>query len=73
MQVNGAYVQKFENMKLLILTFLNVALGKALTALPEKLLLYQNVTGIDDQAVWKIFNDQSIGKKLKSLHTRDIF
>ena len=60
MQVNGAYVQKFENMKVLILTFLNVALGKALTALPEKLLLYQNVSGIDDPAVWKIFNDQSV-------------
>ena len=69
MQVNGAYVQKFENMKLLILTFLNVALGKALTALPEKLLVYQNVTGIDDETAWKIFNDQSIGKILKSLRT----
>ena len=65
MQVNGAYVQKFENMKVLILTFLNVTLGKALTALPEKLLLYQNVTGIDDQAVWKIFNDQTLGKKVR--------
>ena len=63
MKVNGAYVQQFEKMKLLILTFLNASLGKALTALPEKLLLYQNVTGIDDQAVWKIFNDQTLGKK----------
>ena len=63
MQVNGAYAQQFEKMKLLILTFLNVSLGKALSALPEKLLLYQSVTGIDDQAVWKIFNDHTSGKK----------
>ena len=69
MQLNGAYVQKIENMKLLILTFLNVSLSEALSALPEKLLVYQNVTGIDDETAWKIFNDQSIGKILKSLRT----
>ena len=52
-------------MKLLFLTFLNFSLGKTISALPEKLLLYQNVTGIDDQAVWKIFNDQTLGKKAR--------
>ena len=50
-------------MKLLFLTFLGFSFGKALSALPEKMLLYQNVTGIDNQAVWKIFNDQKLGKK----------
>ena len=63
MKVNGAYVQEFENMKLLFVTFLNFSLGKTLSALPEKLLVYQNVTGIDDQTVLKIFNDQTLGKK----------
>jgi len=50
-------------MKLLFVIFLNFSLGKTLPALPEKLLVYQNVTGIDDQSVWKIFNDQKLGKK----------
>ena len=63
MKANEAYIQKFGNMKLLFVTFLNFSLGKTLSALPEKLLVYQNVTGIDDQTVWKIFNDQTIGKK----------
>ena len=63
MKFDEAFSQKFGNMKLAFLTFLHVALGKSLSALPEKLLLYQNITGIDDQAVWKIFDDQSLGKK----------
>ena len=66
MKFDEAFSQKFGNMKLAFLTFLHVALGKSLSALPEKLLLYQNVTGIDDQAIWKIFDDQSLGKKLES-------
>ena len=65
MQVNGAYVQIFENMKLIFVTFLGFSLGKALSAIPEKLLLYQNVTGIDDQTVWKIFNNQTLGEKTR--------
>ena len=56
---------KFENMKLLVLTFLNFSLGKTISGLPEKLILYQNITGIDDQTVWKIFNDQTLGKKAR--------
>ena len=63
MQANGAYDQELENMELLFVTFLNFSLGKTLSTLPEKLLVYQNVTGIDDQTVWKIFNDQTLGKK----------
>ena len=50
-------------MKILILAFLNISLANKLSPIPEKLLLYQNVTGIDDEAVKKIFNDQSIGNK----------
>ena len=50
-------------MKILILAFLNISLANKLSPIPKKLLLYQNVTGIDDEAVKKILNDQSIGNK----------
>ena len=68
-----SFSQKFGNMKLLFVTFLNFLLGKTLSALPEKLLVYQNVTGIDDQSIWKIFKDQKLGKKPKSNNFGDKF
>ena len=47
-------------MKLLILAFLNLFTGTPISIVPEKLRLYQNVTGIDDFKLLNIFH-QSLG------------
>ena len=70
----GAYIYNrlfkffFKNfilgiMKIIFLTVVNFSLANIEPAkLPEKLLLYQNVTGIGDETILKIFDDSNQGK-----------
>ena len=52
-------------MKLLFLVFFNGIMSRAVSELPEKLIHYQNVTGIDDDTILKIFDDQSLGGEFR--------
>ena len=38
---------------------------RPVSELPEKLIHYQNVTGIDDDTILKIFDDQSLGGEFR--------
>ena len=49
-------------MKLVILLLLQLGSGSPISTIPEKLRLYQNITGIDDFEINKIFKKSLEGK-----------
>ena len=51
-----------NKMKLLFWTFFNIFAGSPVSVIPEKLKLYQNVTGIDDSMLMEIFQKTIQGK-----------
>ena len=46
--------ESYKNLKLIFWAFFSFLTGSSISAIPEKLRLYQNVTSIDDSALMKI-------------------
>ena len=60
----GEIFQNFIKMRLLFLTLSFCAASTLPLSIPEKLRLYQNASGIDDEKLFDIFKNSKEGKLL---------